>query len=200
MWNHDFENIREWKTEILLRNKNKYTGIWLNYSLLSNLIYFNNEALPEQLNEITSVSSVKIFGEFDLWKFKTKNNVTFQRTGNENALPLPGVTIYHSMSFNDKLFDDVLHFNLGYDLYFYSKYYAYAYMPVTGVFYTQNNSMTGDYPFLDVFCNIKVKKTLFFFKYEHVTEGIFGNSYYTTLHYPSPGRVFRFGIAWIFLN
>ena len=200
LWNNNFENTREWETEVLIRNKEKLTGIRLNYTLLGNWFYFDNNALIQQLNEVTSISTAKIFGEFNFWKFKTKNEIALQRTGNENALPLPAIAAFHSLSFNHKLFDNVFQFNIGYDLNIYSKYYAYAYMPVTGVFYTQQIKKTGAYPFVDAFVNCKVKKTLFFFKYEHVTQGMFGKKYYTTLHYPSPARVLRFGITWIFLN
>jgi len=205
IWDNSFDNCRIWKNEILIRNKKKLTGIRFNYNLLNNWLYFSEDAHPNQHNGIVNVVSAKIFGEFDFWKFKTKNDFVFQVSENENILPLPKIAIYHSLSFNQKFFDDVLHFNIGYDLHYNTKYYAYGYTPVTGVFYNQKEKKIGEYPFLDIFASIKVKRTLFFTKYEQITglldeDSIIGNQYYTAYHYLNTGPILRIGITWIFIN
>jgi hypothetical protein len=210
-WNNSFDNTRTWNTEAIVKSKEKNTGVRVNYTLLGNYVYFNDNSVPAQYNTPFGVSAIQVYGEFDFWKFKTLNEMSFQRSGNMDVLPLPGMAMFHSLSFNQTLFAKALHFNLGYDLYYYSKYKAYAYEPILGVFHTQDRQQTGNYPFVDLYLNFKVKRTLFYFKYEHVNQLVnplndnnnqilYGRSYYTTANYINPGRVLRFGITWMFLN
>lgn len=210
-WNNNFNDTRELKLDVLLKSKEHRSGLRFGNYLLGNYIFFNENAHPQQYLKVLNIVSAQVFGEFSLGKFKTFNEVSLQSTTNENILPLPPYTVFHSFSFNQKLFNDVLHFNVGYDFNMYGKYKANAYEPVLGVFHTQSKVETGNYPFVDLFINFKVKRTLFYFKYEHVNElsshldddgnqVLYGKRYYTTTSYLNPGRVFRFGLTWVLLN
>ncbi len=197
--NYNMLNTRQWDTEFLIKNKKQYTGVKVNYNILDNWIYFNENAMPIQNNGVTSILTAKFFGEFNIWKIKTKNEIAYQES-NQNIIPLPRLSLFHSSSFHFKLANDVMHVNIGYDLFYFTPYFSNAYMPVTGIFHNQNERKVGNYPFLDVYGGFKVKRTLFFLKYEHVTQWFLDRTYYTTLHYPNPGRVLRIGLTWIFFN
>jgi hypothetical protein len=88
---------------------------------------------------------------------------------------------------------------IGFDVSFYSSYYADAYMPALGQYYLQNRKLIGNYPFIDFFFNMKVKHANIFFKSEHVNSGFMG-AYYLAPHIPAPDRSFKVGIRWMFYD
>jgi hypothetical protein len=73
-------------------------------------------------------------------------------------------------------------------------------MPATGRFYRQDQVRTGNYPFINVFLNIKLKRTRIFVMLDHVNSGIMGYNYYMVPTYPMNARMFRYGIAWTFYD
>jgi outer membrane receptor protein involved in Fe transport len=73
-------------------------------------------------------------------------------------------------------------------------------MPATGQFYLQDEKEIGNYAYVDVFANFRIKTFRLFLKLEHLNAGFTERVYYTVPHYPMPGRTFKFGISWQFLN
>jgi hypothetical protein len=41
---------------------------------------------------------------------------------------------------------------------------------------------------------------MIYIKFENALDGLYGKSYFSTPHYPMPGRVFRFGLRWRFFD
>jgi len=73
-------------------------------------------------------------------------------------------------------------------------------MPATGLFYNQVEKKLGNYPYLDLFLNLKLKRTRFFLKLEHVHSGLLNANYFGALHYPMNARMFKFGLSWTFYD
>lgn len=73
-------------------------------------------------------------------------------------------------------------------------------MPATGVFYVQNEMKTGNYPLINVFANIKIKRTRIFVGFDHLNYGLMGYDYFLSPYYPMNIRMFKYGIAWTFYN
>jgi hypothetical protein len=73
-------------------------------------------------------------------------------------------------------------------------------MPATGRFYNQDVTKTGDYPFINVFLNVKLKRTRIFVMFDHVNSGFMGYNYFMIPYYPQNTRMLRYGIAWTFYN
>jgi hypothetical protein len=73
-------------------------------------------------------------------------------------------------------------------------------MPSTGRFYRQENFETGNYPFLNVFLNIKLRRTRIFVMVDHINSGLMGYEYYMIPAYPQNVRMLRYGIAWTFYD
>ena len=164
-----------------------------NLGLLSNLVYFDTLAPPAQESSTFPVFSGDLQKDFHLWKFRFLNMLNIQFSGNQEAMPLPLMSFRNSTFFDHRFWfpwtNGRLHLQVGFDLYYHSTYYAPAYMPATGQFYNQQERKIGDYPYLDAFLNVKVKRTRIFLKYEHVTSGVLGYEFFTILHYPMNQRV-----------
>ena len=90
----------------------------------------------------------------------------------------------------------VLKVNLGVDCNYYTKYYAPAYQPATMQFYNQTGKKLGNYPFMNVYANMKLSKVRFYVMYSHFNKGLFGgDSYFGALHHQiSPARL-QFGVS-----
>jgi len=93
-----------------------------------------------------------------------------------------------------------LQLKIGVDVYYNSKYAAYAYNPVVNQFYIQNQEMLGDYFYLDPFVSFRIKTFRMFFRLENAGSSFEIGSYFYALHYPMPDRVLRMGISWDFWN
>jgi hypothetical protein len=176
------------------------------YSLEAHLInmneyvYFNDAGYPDQTSKNLVVMSGSLSKTFSVWKFVSINKVLVQYSSNQLVLPLPAASVYLSNFLDFQPVRNVLYAQFGFDIFYHSQYYGYAYDPVTGSFHTQHDKMTGNYPFLDAFLNLKLKRTRFYFKYEHADFGWLSRDYFNSLHYPMPRGSFRFGLSWAFYD
>ncbi len=163
-------------------------------------VYYNPQAIPMQLNSACSVSGAYIYKELNLgrrWCFT--NKVTYQNSSNEGVLQFPQWVTDHSLYFHHSI-KNIMFYQIGIDVFYYSSYYGPSYMPATGQFYSQLDKKTGDYPFGDLFVSMQIKTVRLFVKYEHLNSGYPTNSYYMATHYPAPDRALKVGLTWIFNN
>ena len=204
IWNNDFESIK--RTELSIRftaSSAKFeTGI--DYHLLSNYIYFDTLAIPSQYEKNLSVVSFQLTKSLELWKIQSLNKIVCQFVNNSNYLSLPEIVAYNSTfikhKINFKLTGGGFLAMLGFDVFYNSKYFSNAYNPALGVFHQQNEKELGNYPYLDVFLNIRLKRTRFFLKYEHVNSDWLNKNYFSVLHYPRNEAMFKVGLSWTFYD
>ncbi len=204
IWENNFKPEKNTQLSIKLSSTSNKFDFDLNYALLRNRIYFDSTGIPEQYSPNLSVVAISLAKEFKFWRIRSYNKVVYQKTSNDYIISLPELSFFFTTSFdkiiNFKMTGGSLHVITGFDLYYNTKYYVNGYMPSSGVFYQQDSKKMGNYPYLNVFLNIRLKRTRFFLKYEHVNEGLLPREYFTVLHYPSNVRTFKFGISWTFYN
>jgi hypothetical protein len=68
------------------------------------------------------------------------------------------------------------------------------------MFYRQNDVEIGNYPKVDAFLKMKLKRARLFIKFEHANFGLTGSDYYVGIYQPMAPRVFRFGVSWSFYD
>jgi hypothetical protein len=180
------------------------TEIKFNYAIIDNYTDFGFDALPSQHSGGLSVAALTLNKEFKLWKFHLANEVLIQQSSNQEILDLPLATIrsagYFEHLFRFEQTGGRLNVQLGADVTLHTLYNPYAYMPATGRFYRQDTSTAGNYPFINVFLNFKVKRTRVFLMFDHVNSGFMGYDYDMVPSYPMNIRAFRYGLAWTFYN
>jgi hypothetical protein len=122
----------------------------------------------------------------------------FKLSGNDIRVPMfmGKGTVYYQ---ND-LFKKKLRLQIGVETSYSTSYFGNAYNPALSEFHIQNEQQIGNYPFIDVFLNIRVKKLRAFFKIEHLNAGWIGYTYYQVPHYPANDLAWKFGINWAFLD
>lgn len=199
-WENDFGKVRRLRLGGRLDIPHTGTTFTAGVENVQNYVYFNTDALPTQESGSIQILSLNLRQCIAFKAFHWDNSVTYQTSSNESVLPLPKLAVYSNLYFKFKI-SKVLHVNIGVDCNYYTRYYAPAYQPATMAFYNQTEKKHGNYPFMNVYADMKLKKTRFYLLYSHVNNGLFGGKeYFSALHYPmNPGR-FQLGVSIDFAN
>lgn len=178
--------------------------IKFNYAIIKNYTDFDSTAHPSQYSGGLSVASVTVSKELRVWKFHLASDVIIQKSSNPNRLDLPLVTVrsagYFEHLFRFRQTGGKLSTQLGADVTYNTLYHPYSYMPATGRFYRQDLITAGNYPFVNVFFNFKVKRTRVFIMFDHLNAGFMGYNYNMIPLYPMNIRMLRYGLAWTFYD
>ena len=201
------ESRLEFGTRVIYPARN--ADMRFNYALINNYLDFDTLALPSQDTTGLSVMSLSLRKDLRLWKFHIVPDVIIQQSSNRSLLDLPLATVraavYIEHLFRFEKTNGRLYTQLGADVTYHTLYNPYAYMPATGRFYRQTHTEAGNYPFVNAFLNIKLKRTRFFLMFDHLNYGMMKNpetmyNYELVPLYPLTTRRFSFGLAWTFYN
>ncbi|MCW3084654.1 MAG: hypothetical protein JWP12_2020 [Bacteroidetes bacterium] len=200
IWNNNFEKMQQSGAEISFKISKYHLDVIGAVNSYTNVLYFDNYAVPRQYTGTLPVFSVILKKDFILWNWHLNNRITYQKTPELSVIRLPELVLEHSLYYENDLIHKALRLQVGASVYYSTAYYADAYMPVTGEFYLQSQRKYGDYPFIDFFINAKIKTVRIFFKIDHLNSGLNSGSYILTPGYPYPGRTFKLGLSWKFYD
>lgn len=185
-------NIARWGTNLRAGVEN-----------IKNYTYFNQKALPEQNGGNIQVLSATLTQNFRLGILHLDNEVTWQKTSNATALPLPDLSLYHNLYILTSIAKKVLTIQLGADVRYFSKYNAPAYTPAIQQFHlqpTDDQVEIGGYPIVNVYANLHLKRTRIFAMMYHVNAGMGSRNSFLVPHYPINPRLFKIGVSWNFYD
>jgi hypothetical protein len=132
-----------------------------------------------------------------------ENVITYQNSSDNNILPVPTLNVFSNLFLKFRI-ARVLLVELGGCATYFTKYKAPDYCPQLGQFAVQQNEASrveiGDYPFVDVYANMHLKRARFFIAMTHVNAGSGNKQYFLTPHYPTYSRVMYMGVSWNFFN
>ena len=149
-----------------------------------------------------SLITLALEQNFKLGPLNWENMITYQKSTDNDVLPVPDLNIYTNLYLRFKI-ARVLKCDFGADGRFFTKYYAPDYSPALGQYAVQtgdNRTKVGEYPVVNVYANFHLKQTRFFVMMSHVNAGSGSRNYFFTPHYPLNQRIFRFGVSWNFYN
>ena len=66
--------------------------------------------------------------------------------------------------------------------------------------YERRLFLQNEYFIVDFLMKSTIKEVVVFAMLTHLNAGLMGNIYFSSYHYPSPDRCFKFGLKWLFLN
>jgi hypothetical protein len=204
MWSRNFKKTSTNHLSMNLTVLSKKFDIQADYFLLHHIIYFNEQALPEQFHKALSILSLSASKRFDFWRISSTTKLVYQKTDNQEVLGLPALSVYNSTYLTQPVHfratDGRLLTILGFDLFYNSRYYADAYMPSLTAFYRQSQKQLGNYPYIDAYLNVQLKRLRFYIKFENVNSSWGDKKYFSVLHYPRNERNLKFGLAWTFYD
>lgn len=198
-WNNDFSMEQRMDvngTIVSPKLKLKLSG---NYSIINNFIYNNYEGIPSQTGKELLVISAFADKDFNYRNLHFRVRALWQQASNEEFIHLPDFSAFVS-AYYKFVISKVLFAQIGTDTRYNTKYYADAYSPSTGLFYLQNEKKYGNYPYIDVYANLRLKRTIVFFKMLNIGTNFIDGEYITTPHYPMPRSTFRLGLSWLFYD
>ena len=198
-WTNDFANI--YRTHVGGTFSIPTRSFSLNVSLenITQYIYFDSKALPTQFSGNIQVLAANLKKDFHVGKFTLENNVVGQVSSRQELLPLPTITLYHNLYYHDLWFD-VLSIQVGANLRYHTTYYAPAYMPAIGQFYTQTSTKIGNYPVMSAYVNFHLKRTRFYVEYYHINNMFMKGDYQSMPDYPVNPAILKMGISWNFYD
>jgi hypothetical protein len=198
-WDNDFRGSQIVRGEAFLTNKENHFDAAFSIGLLTNYIYWDENALPAQYDKVISIFSGKLSARFSSSGFHSINNLIIQYTTEDEVLRLPLVAVKTSNYWEQKLFKGALIAELGIDFYITTSYTGNAYMPATGIFYLQHEVKIGGYPYSDAFLAFRIKRTRLYGSYNNAFS-LISNNYFTAAGYPTKPAYIRFGLAWTFYD
>jgi hypothetical protein len=89
---------------------------------------------------------------------------------------------------------------MGVDVRYHTAYYALSYMPATGQFHVQDRVKIGNYPVMNVYLNVHLKRTRFFVQGYHINQLFMKGDYYSMPYYPINPATFKMGLTWNFYD
>jgi len=161
-------------------------------------IYYDENRLIAQSGDV-QVIAIRLDQNFQAGIFHWDNQVVFQHSGNEDALPLPKISVYSNLYLTTKL-AKVLTLQLGVDAHFHTKYYMPGYEPLTMQFYNQRDMELGNFPIATAYLNLHLKYTRFFIMMYNVANGMGNAESFSLYRYPVNPRVLKLGLSWRFNN
>lgn len=200
VWNNDLGKVRRFRAGGELFVPQTSTCLNAGYETLQNYAYFGNDGLPTQQSSAVHVFSATLDQRLQFGSFNWDNVITYQTTSNESVLALPKLAVYSNLYLNFAI-ASVLKVQLGVDCNYYTEYYAPRYNPATMTFHTQQEQKCGNFAFMNVYANFKLKKARFFVAMTHFNQGLFGgNNYFSSPHYPLNPRRLQMGVSVDFTN
>jgi hypothetical protein len=198
-WNNNFGKTTETRIEAAVSIPDWDLEIGFKNSVISNHVYFDDQALPQQSSAILNITSLHLNSRLSWWLLHLDTRVVAQNTSNVNVLPLPALSGNMAIYIESQWVRNVLNAKVGLDTYYNTRFYDYAYNPAVGMFHSQSEKMIGNYPWVDLFASFKWKRANIYVKLTNVGEGyVGGGNYFSALHYPRNKRMFRYGISWYF--
>ena len=196
-WDNSFNNIFETKFGGEFTAKRLGTKLKINVDNIKNYTYLGPLSVPVQNSGNIQVLSAQITQDFHLGILHFDNEVTYQKSSNLNALPLPDLSLYHNL-YIDYSWSTKLHLQLGGDVTYFSKYYALTYTPDLGMFNTQNETTgtkLGSFPIVNVYLNLHVKHTRWYVEFYNVMHGKSNSMEFYVPHYPINPFIFKVGLS-----
>lgn len=198
-WNNHFQN--EYKTRIFGTLDIPSIGFNFNATVenLNHLVYFNTAAVPSQHSGNIQVLSANWKQHLSWGILNWDNDLVYQASSRQDILPLPTLTVYSTLYLKGMI-SKVMLSHLGVDCRYNTAYYAPAYMPATGQFYTQSSVKVGNYPYMNVYANFHLKRMRFFVMYSHISRFFAAPNYFSAPYYPMNPAIVKAGLSWNFYD
>jgi hypothetical protein len=219
-WDDDLDKTTRSRIEGSLTFNRLGTKFYAGAEVIKNYTYLANtsQAVTNSQGEVSSYLNNAAVRQYDgdlkivtlMWAqqlqasiFHLDFDVAYQKSSNQDVLPLPDLNVYANAYLRAGLAKKVLTVELGADVRYFSKYYAPDYSPAIGQFYNQNADdrvEIGGYPIVNLYANLHLKRTRFFIQWYHFNAGSGNAMAFLAPHYPINPKMIKFGLSWNFFD
>jgi len=196
-WEQSLPATTEISAQTGLESNNN--AIYLNVKNIKNALYFDTRSIPQTDSNAFMYAAIIVRKTFHVGHFHLSNHFMMQHM-TDTLISIPTFAGYHILYYENQLFKKVLGLQIGADVFYHSIYKAVSYNPALGSFYNNYSTSLGNYPYINVFANLKLKRARFFIKVEHLNYHWQKANYSMIVGYPMPPRSLKFGILWSFYD
>lgn len=199
IWENKFDHSNSLSQHVVLKSntlKNNFT-LSINHYLISKHTYLNQDLLPQQASGNANVLHIQLDKTFKAGKFFFKHNLHYQQS-NVKYIPVPSFGCMLRYYFQTNFYTSKI--QLGVDVFYNTVYYGMGWSPATRMFYIQEQNKIGNYPLINPFVSMQVKRAVLFGIYEHINQNVINTGFYNVPHHPISLQSFRMGIRWRFYN
>jgi len=192
-------NLKKEKYLILSGSYNyKQISAGVTFYTFDNYTYLDDSIRPKQIEKGETMLQIFAEGTIPLNKFGINTRLVYQTTSQPNIIRFPTFSGVIDIYYRTPIFKKAATLQTGFQVMYFSKYYADAYMPELRLFYTQNDKEIGNYPYADFYVTLMVKRARLFFRIAHFNSYLGDYRYYLTPNYPARDARFYFGASWRF--
>ena len=199
-WENTFSTTDYLSVSGSLTSEKHNVDLLVAYNDVFDPVYFNFIGEPQQIDGVSQVIQFSARKEFDSKKWSIIPKMVYQYNGGYNVYRLPEYYADLTIAYKTKMYKNNLNVFIGADVVYYAPTDMMSFMPMVNQYNLDDTKMAGNYPFIDVFLNARIKTVRFFVKATHVNSGLFGFKYYGANNYPLKDRTIQFGLNWIFIN
>lgn len=218
-------NLQEWYNSFSPSIANSLTaqaGIsplrWLDlgagatYSRIQNYIFFNQNSLPQQLNEVVSPLVVNARLNLRAGRFHFDNQAYVTQVSGPDVIRMPKLWAWARWYYENRVYRKSLLIQTGFDTRWNQAWYADQWNPTIQQWFIQApndprlsageqpNFLIAPYAVIDVFLNVGIKRAVVFLKVNNANQGLGAPGYFTAPLYPGIRRTFQFGLIWRFYD
>jgi len=165
---------------------------------IADYTFLDDSIRPKQLSATATLLQLYTEGTIPIKHFGINTRLVYQATSQPDAIRLPKFTGTMDIFFKNKIFKKAALLQTGFQLTYFTSYYANAYMPALRAFYIQNEQEIGNFLIADVYLTLEVKRARLFMKYAHFNSSFSPQDYYLSPNYPARDARFYFGVSWRF--
>ncbi|GAB3342344.1 hypothetical protein GCM10027299_57090 [Larkinella ripae] len=171
----------------------------LDYYLLTNYIYFDTEAVPQQLSDAFSILRTGLGLQFRAGKFTAVGQGFYTLVSRDEVLRIPKLFANARAEYSFLLFKK-LYVLAGVQFHYKSAYFADQYMPLTQQYHLQNDVKLSDYVVAEPYANFRINRVRLFVKMAHANQGLFDRIYYSAPYFRTINRSVSFGVHWLLFD
>lgn len=198
-WSHSFDDTKLWALSAKVSHTGSQNNVSLLYGQMNQFVYFKEDGTPDQKNTAFNFFKTQAKFNLNIGHFHSSHYWIYQHVSS-SVLPLPKWTGRSSFGLNGRLFKGNLWSEAGFELQYFSAYYAPVYNPATRQFQLQSSRKYGNYPIFDFYVNGQIKTLQFMLKYQHFNQNFMNGSFLLSPGYPILPTNFSLSIRWLLKN
>lgn len=171
------------------------------FSNINNYVYVNTDYTLGQLGSAINYFNLQAHKQQQFGKYHIDAQAQYQVvTNNEEYLPLPKFIARLTAYYQAPIFQGKASLLGGISAYYYSKYQSRDFFPIINEFNLQQGTEIGNYPYIDLFIDMKVRRMRIYFRTENVSSFLLPGEYFYTPKQPARDFKIQIGINWFLFS
>lgn len=168
---------------------------------IDNYTYLDEAYQVKQSNNPLSYFSIGAREHYKFGKFGVDLRAEYQRViENESLYPVPDIIARGTIYYENDAFNKNMHFMTGLTTHYFSKFKSREFFPILNEFNLNNGTEIGNYPQIDAFLNMKVRRMRIYLRTQNINSFFMPGKNFYTPNLPSRDFKIQIGINWFLFS